>query len=305
VIETVGVEFPDDAGLVAVLRGLGVAPGAYVGHGGEAWVYGLDDDRVVRVLHETGTAEQVQRRALLVNELSQSHPAFALPEIMEIGESEGRVFVIERRLTGRPVLSELAQAEGSRRTRLIEAHLAAAAALGDLDLAGRDYFGDLIGDDPIRTDTWQEYLYARAATNLARSTSDLAQIDAGPLAAGLLEPSEASFVHLDAFAGNMLTDGHTVTAVLDFGSTSVRGDRRLDPLASAVYLLAPDITPTGRDADGDVVASWLRARGLDDLLEYSKRMSGSASSSMVRGLKSGPQNSVNHRPTMACCPRCS
>jgi hypothetical protein len=93
--------------------------------------------------------------------LSESHPAFALPEIMEVGESEGRLFVIERRLVGRPLLSELAQVEGSRRTWLIEAHLAAAAALGDLHLAGRGYFGDLISDDPIRTDSWQEYLSAR------------------------------------------------------------------------------------------------------------------------------------------------
>ena len=33
--------------------------------------------------------------------------------------------------------------------------------------------------------------------------------------------------------------------------------------------------------------------------EYSNRMSGAASSSMTAGLKSGPQNSVNQRPTMA------
>src|SRR5215475_6670833 len=33
--------------------------------------------------------------------------------------------------------------------------------------------------------------------------------------------------------------------------------------------------------------------------EYSNRMSGAASSSMTAGLKSLPQNSVNHRPTTA------
>jgi putative membrane protein len=267
----VGVEFPADPGLVAVLRGLGVAPGAYLGHGGEAWVYGLDDDRVVRVLHEGGTADHIRRRAILISELRQSHPGFALPEILEIGESAGRVFAIERRLTGRSLLSELGQAEGPRRSRLIEAHLEAAAALGDLHLTPRSYFGDLIGDDPLRAETWRAYLYGRAAMNLARSTPDLARIDAEPLAAGMPEPSEASFVHLDAFAGNMLTDGETVTAVLDFGLTCVRGDRRLDPVAAAVYLLAPDITPTGRSADADVVGSWLRAHGLDDLVEPARR----------------------------------
>ena len=51
-----------------------------------------------------------------------------------------------------------------------------------------------------------------------------------------------SFVHLDAFAGNMPAEGSVVSAVIDFGVTAEGGDARLDPLTALVYLSAPEIT---------------------------------------------------------------
>jgi len=47
---------------------------------------------------------------------------------------------------------------------------------------------------------------------------------------------------LDAFAGNMLTEGSVVSAVTDFGVTAEAGDARLDPLTAPVYLSAREIT---------------------------------------------------------------
>ena len=78
-------------------------------------------------------------------------------------------------------------------------------------------------------------------------------------------------MHLDAFTGNMLTDGTRITAVLDIGPTSVAGDRRLDPLSAAVYLASPDITPVATPADVDVAMSWLHAAGLDQWFEPARR----------------------------------
>ena len=177
--------YPDDAGLVAVLQHLGVAADAVLGHGGEAWVYALDDDRVVRVLHAGGRADDVVRRQRLVDELARAEPAFALPEMIAVDELDGRVFTIERRLRGRSILDELRDCEGTQRNRLIEAHLAAAAALGDLHLEPRGGFGDLIADEPITTTTWRAYLEQRVAANLARLAPDLHAIDPIALAAAL------------------------------------------------------------------------------------------------------------------------
>lgn len=263
--------FPDDAGLVAVLEHFGVVADAVLGHGGEAWVYALDDDRVVRVLHAGGRQADVPARQRLVDELARAEPAFALPEMLEVGEVDGRVFTIERRLRGRSILDELRECEGTQRNRLIEAHLAASAALGDLHLEPRGTFGDLITDQPITTATWRAYLEQRVAANLARSTPELRTIDPIALAAPLPHTTDAAFVHLDAFAGNMLTDGTRITAILDIGPSSVAGDRRLDPLATAVYLTSREITPTAEPADVDVIMSWLRTAGLDTCFEPARR----------------------------------
>jgi hypothetical protein len=195
------VTYPDDAGLAAVLQHLGLAADAMLGHGGEAWVRALDGDRVVRVLHTGGRADDVRRRQALVDELSRSEPAFALPEMIALDELDGRVFTIERRLHGRSVLDALRHCDGAERNRLIESHLAAAAALGNLRIEPRGGFGDLIAAEPIIETTWRAYLERRAAVNLARSTPDLHAIDPVGLAVAMPDTTEAAFVNVDAFAG--------------------------------------------------------------------------------------------------------
>jgi hypothetical protein len=72
-VDTSHVDFPSDSGLVAVALRFGVAPNALLGHGGEAWVYALDDERVLRVLRDGGGKADVLRRMALVEELAPPH----------------------------------------------------------------------------------------------------------------------------------------------------------------------------------------------------------------------------------------
>ena len=252
-------------------RRFGVAPDALLGHGAEAWVYALDDDRVLRVLRDGGRTADVLRRMALVEELARSQPAYQLPEVLDVGEIEGRTYAIERRLPGRSMLEELGHIEGPARERLIEAYLDTSASLGDLQLPANTGFGELIADDSIVAPTWRAYLAERAAQNLARSVPELRHVDPVGLADALPDASTPSFVHLDAFAGNFLTDGVRITAVIDFGASSLAGDRRLDPIASAVYLSDPYLTPTATAHDADVALAWLRAKGLAEWLEPGRR----------------------------------
>jgi aminoglycoside phosphotransferase (APT) family kinase protein len=271
VADTSCVDFPSDPGLVAVALRFGVAPNALLGHGAEAWVYALDDERVLRVLRDGGRKADVLRRMALVAELTRSQPAYRLPEVLDVGEIEGRTYAIERRLPGRSMLEELGRIEGAARERLIDAYLDTSASLGDLHLPAHAGFGDLIADDSIITPTWRAYLDERAARNLARSTPELRHLDPVAIADGLPDASTPSFVHLDAFAGNFLTDGVRITAVLDIGASSLAGDRRLDPIASAVYLSDPYLTPTATAHDADVALAWLRTKGLAEWLEPGRR----------------------------------
>ena len=234
-------------------------------------MYALGDERVLRVLRPGGSTTDVRRRARLVTALARARPPYLLPEVLDVGEVEGRAYAIERRLPGRSLIDVLGTADGPPRDRLVEAYLGAAWSLGDLPLPLHDGFGDLVADDPIVASTWRAYAEARAARNLSRSTPELRGVDSSRLAADLADTAVASFVHLDAFPGNMLTDGVRITAVLDVGATSLAGDRRLDPLASAVYLSDRNVTPTATSRDVDVAAAWLRAHGLAELLAPARR----------------------------------
>jgi hypothetical protein len=64
--ETAGVPFPSDPGVLSAMRTFGVTADDLLGHGGEAWVYALGDDRVVRILHPGGQAADIVRRQHLV-----------------------------------------------------------------------------------------------------------------------------------------------------------------------------------------------------------------------------------------------
>jgi putative membrane protein len=143
------VDFPNDSGLVSVALRFGVSPNALLGHGDEAWVYALDDDRVLRILRGGGTKADVLRRMALVQELALAQPAYQLPEVLDVGEIAGRTYAIERRLSGRSLLAELDHIEGVARERLIEAYLDTSASLGDLQLPAHTGFGELIADDSI------------------------------------------------------------------------------------------------------------------------------------------------------------
>jgi Phosphotransferase enzyme family len=262
------VRFPTDPGLVKVLAAFDVQPGALLGHGGEAWVYALDEERVIRVLHEGGALEMVLASAELATKLSQSRPPFSLPELIDVGEVQGRCYAIERRLSGRPVAEELARVDD--RAALIEAYLECSSQLGALALDHQDWWGDLLRVPPVRSETWRDYLRRKAEASLTTAGTEFARINAGVLAEEMPTETMRSFVHLDAFPGNMLAVGTTITAVIDLGTTALAGDRRLDPLASVVYL-TPAITPTAEDRDRDVAQAWLRNAGLEEFFRAAQR----------------------------------
>jgi hypothetical protein len=262
------MQFPPDNGLVEVLTAFNVGPDALLGHGGEAWVYALDEERVLRVLHAGAARDKVLASAALAATLMRGHPPFALPELIDIGEIGGRVYAIEKRLQGRPVLEELGRTDD--RAGLIEGYLDCSNRLGDLHLDDAPWWGDLIQRPPVRSNSWHGYLLDKAQRSLQTAGPDFAIIDAGRLADDLPVTTQRSFVHLDAFPGNMLAVGSTITAVIDLGATTVAGDRRIDPLASAIYL-TPNITPTATDRDRDVASAWLRNAGLANLVDPARR----------------------------------
>ncbi len=257
--------------LTRLLASFGVAPDALLGHGGEACVFALDAERILRVHHVGTDRRSVASRASLLAELGNStgKVPFAIPSVIDTAEIEDRIVTIEPRLPGRPLSEILKDRTGETHAALVRAYLEAAAQIGELAVT-RPWYGDLCRPQAIRTSTFSQYLKERAARSLTAAGPKFGVFAAEQLAEALPEPATPALVHLDVFPGNMLAEGDTITAVIDFGTVSIVGDRRLDPLTAAAYLDSA-ITPTATAADRSVAHEWLAVHGLDELYRPARR----------------------------------
>lgn len=258
----------------AVLAHFGIDESALLGRGGEARVFALDHERVLRLPHPGIDPSSLDERRRMLDAIRPADPAVALPEVLEHRVVEGRTVVVERRLRGSDALEALAEPRTDRRA-LIRHHLTVARWVAELPCpAGR--FGELWGTGAVRASSFAEWSTARLAASLSRGGADFGGLDPAELTADLSqalpepEPQEPRLVHLDVFLGNMLAEDSRVTALLDFGPMAIGGPADLDPLIAIAYL-APEITPTADEGDHAVARAWAVEVGLADALEPAER----------------------------------
>jgi hypothetical protein len=265
------VDLLRDPSLLRVLGELGVDPGALLGYGGEACVFGYGNEQIVRIHHAEADGAMVEARSALLNELRPHHGrlSFAIPHVSELRVIGGRFVTFEPRFHGQTLARVLRDVRGTRRSDLLVSTLEASRAFGRLPFT-RPWFGDLCQVPPVRAPSWKEYLQQRAHESLAAAGSVFVGVDVKALCRPFEEPITPGFVHLDIYAGNVLVDGNGVTAVLDFGGVPVFGDPDFDPLAVAVYLRG-DMTTDTNESDHAVCREWLQQAGLADRLDAAER----------------------------------
>lgn len=260
-----------DPSLLRVLGELGVDPGALLGYGGEACVFAYGNEQIVRIHHAETDGATVEARSALLSELRPHHGnlAFAIPHVCELRTIADRFVTFEPRFHGQTLARALSEVHGTRRRELLLSTLEASRALRRLPLT-RQWFGDLCQVLPIRAPSWKEYLRQRARTSLAAAGEAFAGVDVETLCLPFEEPATPGLVHLDLYAGNVLVDGTSVTAVLDFGGVPVFGDPDFDPLTVAVYLRG-EMTDHTNESDHTVCREWLERAGLADRLDAAER----------------------------------
>jgi predicted RNA-binding protein with PIN domain/aminoglycoside phosphotransferase len=258
----------------AVLAHFGVDESALLGRGGEARVFALGADRVLRLPHPSVAAGALDERRRLLAAIAAPGWRVALPEVLEHREVQGRLVVIERRLPGRDALAALGE-RGRDREALVRDHLDVARAVAELPCPA-DRFGELTGTHRITAASFGEWAEARLAASLAVGGDAFGGVDPAALTRDLLatlpepEPARPVLVHLDAFLGNMLAVGDRISALLDFGPMTIGGPSDLDAVVAAAYL-APEITPTAGERDRRVARDWAAEAGLESGLRPAER----------------------------------
>ena len=233
--------------------------GAPLGEGAEAQVWALEEARVLRIPKDPAHSGLSARTALLTRLAPGAWAAgVPIPQVLEQGETGGVPWVIEARLPGTDLAAALKATPD--RPALIRAYLKMADTVGDV-LSGADY-RELAMDPPVVAATGPAFLTALAARSL-----DWAGLRIAPPDPGALDGPPA-LVHLDYFPGNVMSDGHRITGVIDWGFGTVLADRRLNPLVAALSLrFRTDVT----EAELAVAEDWLAERGLNRHLPAVRR----------------------------------
>ena len=242
----------------AILARFGVDATALLGSGGEARIFALDDERVLRVQAPSDTPPDRELAELLDSWAGQDL-GFGLPRVLSQARLGSQNYGIERRLPGVPLARWLADTTDAarRRTGLLSL-LDAAGRLRELPLP-RAGFGRVLGD-PRRYGSLPELLAAQMAVGVGHSAGLLAQVVPGlddrvsRLLARLAGRAVApAFCHADLAPANVMVDADgRVTAVLDFSVHALAADPVLDQVGAVAFL---EMTPyPGNLAD----AAWLQ-----------------------------------------------
>ena len=243
-----------------------------IGQGGEATVYELTGDRVLRLFHKTPDSTIVRHIVPFYERLTRYILPFAVPEILEFGEDSGLAYSLDRRIRGRAFHDVLPELSGADRARALDSYTDAAEALAVITLEDQPY-GEFLFDEALQGETWAEFLIARLDANYERGRSDLLEVivDADDVVEELrahirtLADPPKVLVHGDYFPGNVLMDDDfNVTGLIDFGWLTVAGDPAMDLASAAIFL---DVVRGHQAADPERVHARLLARHGEALAE--------------------------------------
>jgi hypothetical protein len=245
-----------NASLTDLLSHLGCNQSDIIGAGAEAQVFALSKNKVVRVQYAGSDAGDGAARVALLSRLAHSAPRFDIPRVIDHGQAFGLHFCIEDRLSGAPMHVALAQCHGAARSNLVQDYLETSMQIAPL-LTGGAIFGELGLNTPIQSLDFKTFLADRAQASLRVRELRIKMSD---VIDAIAAPAQPELVHLDYCPSNVLCENGRITAVLDFGGTTIAGCGKFNPVIATAFL-NPVITPSAHHGDHIQAQDWLATVG--------------------------------------------
>ncbi len=223
------------------LKHFGVTQADLLGAGFQSRAYGLTGDRVLRLFSRETPLAHVQALGGFYRGLDTSAVRFQVPRFHEVLEVEGVACVVEARIRGIELGRFLKTADPQTRQQALTNYMAAAAEIQAIGCEGA-FHGQILGDTPVRAESWPAYLSRRVRVSLEDAPWALDDLKAPTQVLELFDclaqtraQAPRRLAHGDYHPGNVLVDTTgAVTGVIDFSVQAVMGDPLLD-LASAAF----------------------------------------------------------------------
>jgi putative membrane protein len=226
------------------LKQFGLSDADLIGEGGEARVYALGEDRVLRLCHGDAS-EYGERRRAFYDRLRECSPPFEVAHILSHGFVDGQTYTIEKRMRGRDFAQVLYPLKGPDREKALTSYLNVAEQIGLIQFPDALY-RDAFANDPIQSESWPDFLRKRTDAVLQISRADVeedvprfAEVEAYFLdeLQQFEGMKEKCLVHGDYFPGNVFMDDDlNICGVGDFSGLTVIGDPRMDLAGAVAYV---------------------------------------------------------------------
>lgn len=224
------------------LKHFGVTEADLLGAGVQSRAYGLGADAVLRVFSPATPLAHVQALDGFYRRLDTRAVGFQVPRFDEVLQLGGVACVVEARIPGIELTRFLDTAPPEARKQALANYMAAA---GEIQAIGYEaaFYGQILGDTPVRSDSWPTYLSRRVRASLAEAPWALADLTAPAAVLALFDSlalariaAPRRLAHGDYHPGNVLVDEvGAVTGVIDFSVQAVMGDPLLDLTSAAFF----------------------------------------------------------------------
>ena len=232
---------------VKILEKCNVSAASFLGEGGEAWVYAIDDTTVVKIYKNNDLSKDLAAYKLFYERCDFTAAALYPLKILDTGTIDNTLYSVVLRVPGIDAGKALEQERQikNRENMLIEFYNAA-KKIALLETNNPNEYSQLFIENTPHSESWEEYLDIMAGEKLDtmsplyNSTDTLHQFSkrikdlnycAGP-----------KLVHFDYFPTNTIAYDNKIHAVIDF-SLAMYGDPLID-IAGAIGYLPLDNSAT-------------------------------------------------------------
>jgi hypothetical protein len=219
-----------------VLQKLQVNP-VLLGKGGEGWVYEYGND-ALKVYPHNSDVQYLKNIQAFQGVLAKQHFTFDTPQIYEVGNVDGILYTVEKRLQGVQMDKKIVGMSTTDRQQLYRSYYDAIRQVNTVTFPDLSYGQIIKTSESITSDSWTDFLVQILDKKVAITHKKMQKIVPDYdkkvelfklLIQKYLVSAQKNLVHCDYFLNNVLVnDDLAISAVLDFSVHAAVGDPKLD-----------------------------------------------------------------------------